>query len=110
MIVREWRGRAEAKHADAYAEHFEDKVARELRGIDGFLGADLIRRSPDETTIEYTVLSRWESMEAIREFAGDDPSQEVVEPGAVAALSDFDSTVAHHQLIVHVPSESDPTQ
>lgn len=109
MIIREWRGRAAAKHADAYAEHFENTVARELQGIDGFLGADLICRSRNETTIEYTVLSRWESMEAIRVFAGDDPSQAVVEPQAVAALSDFDSTVAHHQLIVQVTSASDPT-
>lgn len=109
MIIREWRGRADASNAEAYVEHFRSKVAGELESLDGFQGADLIRRSLGEKTIEYTVLSRWESMEAIRLFAGDNPSRAVVEPGAVAALADFDETVVHHQVIVQVSGDTDAT-
>lgn len=74
-------------------------LLRNWRASTGFCGADLIRRSLDEGSVEYTVLSRWESMEAIRRFAADDPSRAVVEPGAAAALLDFDDTVAHHQVV-----------
>ena len=90
VIVREWRGRADVNRPDAYPEHFRNVVAPELSGVDGFLGADLVRRDLDDS-IEFTVISRWASMNAVRDFAGDDPERAVVEPGAVAALRDFDA-------------------
>jgi hypothetical protein len=49
--------------------------------------------------IEFLVLTLWESMEAIRAFAGDQPELAVVEPEARAALVRFDSTVAHYEVL-----------
>ena len=63
-----------------------------------FWGADLLRRDlPD--AVEFTVLTIWESMDAIQAFAGIDPAMAVVEPGAIAALRDFDDRVSHHDLL-----------
>jgi hypothetical protein len=45
------------------------------------------------------VLTRWKSMDAIREFAGGEIDKAVVEPGAVAALIDFDAKVQHYEVI-----------
>jgi heme-degrading monooxygenase HmoA len=98
MIIREWRGRAAADQAEAYPEHFRRSVLPELRGIKGFLGATLSRRDHDGR-IEYLVLTRWQSIEAIRAFAGGAPDKAVVEPGAVAALIDFDDTVRHYEMV-----------
>ena len=41
-------------------------------------------------------------MDAIRSFAGTSPDRAVVEPGAVAALTDFDDTVQHYVVIEEV--------
>jgi len=109
MIVREWRGRACTTNTEDYAEHFRSEVAPQLESIDGFCGADLIRRSLGDGTVEYTVLSRWESMDAIRQFAADYPARAVVEPGAVAALVDFDDTVAHHLVVFTMSGRGDAT-
>jgi heme-degrading monooxygenase HmoA len=49
--------------------------------------------------IEFLVLTLWESMEAIRAFAGDQPELAVVEPEARAALVRFDSTVVHYEVL-----------
>ncbi len=85
----------------AYPMHFRARVVPELRGVPGFLGADLLRRDlPD--AIEYTVVTRWASMDAIRAFAGGDPIKAVVEPGAIAALREFDDRVSHHEVLEHV--------
>jgi hypothetical protein len=46
------------------------------------------------------VLTAWESMEAVRGFAGDDPERAVVEPEARAVLSDFDESVRHYELVL----------
>jgi heme-degrading monooxygenase HmoA len=98
MIIREWRGRASADRSEVYAEHFRRSVLPELRGIPGFLGASLCRRDQGGR-IEYLVLTRWQSLDAIRAVAGFDLNKAVVEPGAVAALVDFDDTVRHYEVI-----------
>ena len=98
MIVREWRGRAEARNASAYVDHFRGNVLPELHRIDGFRGASLLCRDRG-SEVEYVVLSRWASMDAVRAFAGDDVEKAVVEPQAVAALLDFDPRVEHYLVV-----------
>ena len=102
MIVRIWRGTAALSEPSAYPEHFRGAVLPALRGIAGFRGASLLRQDrPGE--IEFMVLTRWESMDAIRAFAGDDPEQAVVEPAAVAALIRFDGRVHHYTVVEEGP-------
>jgi len=101
MIVRAWRGRAASDNPSGYAAHFHQKVVPELRHVAGFLGASLLRTDKSDG-IEFLVLTRWQSMEAIRAFAGDEVGRAVVEPGAVAALIDFDRTVTHYEMVEEV--------
>jgi heme-degrading monooxygenase HmoA len=98
MIIREWRGTAAQSNADAYPKHFRDKVLPELRLVPGFVGAQLSHRELDGK-IEFLVLTKWESLDAIRAFAGADVDRAVVEPNAVAALVGFDTTVRHYQVL-----------
>ena len=102
MIIREWRARADPATAGAYPMHFREKVVPELRDVPGFAGAQLGRRQVDGK-IEFLVLTRWQSMNAIRGFAGIDVGKAVVEPSAAAALSDFDDSVRHYEIIEEVP-------
>jgi len=103
MIIREWRGRAAIEHADRYPQHFRSVVLPELRGVPGFAGACLIRRTAGDR-VEFMVLTRWESMRSVRAFAGADAEKAVVEPGAVAALIDFDAQVRHYEVLEDVSS------
>jgi heme-degrading monooxygenase HmoA len=98
MIIREWRGRAPASDVEAYPKHFRTSVLPELRELPGFVGAHLSRRDLGEK-VEFLVLTRWESLDAIRAFAGDEIGKAVAEPGAVAALVEFDPFVTHYQVI-----------
>ncbi len=103
VIVREWRGRAAPGKAAAYPRHFRTNVLPALRGVAGFLGARLLRRrlaaAADGGTVEYTVLTRWSSLDAIKAFAGADIEQAMVEPEAVAALVDYDRTARHYEVL-----------
>ncbi len=101
MIIRVWRGYAARSNPEGYPEHFKRVVVPDLRNVDGFLGADLVKQvAGDEIT--FMVLTRWQSMEAIAAFAGDDVGRAVVEPGAVAALARFDQRVEHYEAIEEV--------
>jgi heme-degrading monooxygenase HmoA len=102
MVIREWRGRARSSNADAYPRHFRENVVPELGKNPGFVGAHLAQRQLRDQ-VEFLVLTRWQSMEAIRAFAGTNVEKAVVEPAAVAALIDFDTTVQHYVVIEAVP-------
>jgi heme-degrading monooxygenase HmoA len=101
MIIREWRGRATTLNAGTYPNHFRTNMVRQLRNVPGFIGACLSQRQFNDK-IEYLVLTRWQSMDAIRGFAGNDVSRAVVEPQAVAALIEFDATVQHYEVMEDV--------
>jgi len=101
MIIREWKGRASPTRSAEYPEHFRRAVIPELKSVPGFLGAFLSARSADGV-MEFVVLTRWTSMDAVRAFAGSDPEKAVVEPGAIAALTDYDSHVRHYEVIENI--------
>lgn len=98
MIIREWRGRASSSRSAAYPAHFRKNVLPQLHLVSGFRGAHLGVRVMEERT-EFLVLTRWDSMESVRSFAGDDVERAVVEPDAVAALLEFDAHVRHYEVL-----------
>ena len=99
-ILRLWKGRATAAKAGEYIRHASNTVFPEVQSLPGHRGAYLLRRSVDNS-VEFTVLTLWDSMDAVRGFAGPDPERAVVEPAARAALSGFDETVTHYEVVVH---------
>jgi heme-degrading monooxygenase HmoA len=98
MVIRVWRGRAAATNRTAYPLHFRSNVLPELKNIKGFMGASLMQRE-DREEVEFVVLTKWASLEAVRAFAPDDISKAVVEPQAVAALISFDRLVQHYEVL-----------
>lgn len=100
MILRMWKARSTAEKSHRYIQHATEKVFPALRAIEGHRGAYLLRRAVDGV-VELVVLTLWESMEAVRKFAGVKPSKAVVEPEAQAVLTDFDETVTHFEIVHH---------
>jgi heme-degrading monooxygenase HmoA len=98
MIIREWRGRADPKRADAYPKHFREHVLPELKRLPGFRGAHLGRHMLGKK-VEFVALTRWDSLESIRAFAGAEIEKAIVEPGGVAALLEFDDRVHHYEVV-----------
>jgi heme-degrading monooxygenase HmoA len=101
MIARMWRASSTVAKADDYVRHATDQVFPSLDRIEGHRGAYLLRRTFGET-VEIVILTLWDSMEAIRKFAGAEAERAVVEPEAQAALSTFDDWVTHFD-VVHRP-------
>lgn len=98
MILRIWRGCARGVNADAYVTHVTGHVFPNLTRLPGHHGASVLRRELDDGIVEFLVITRWESLDAIRAFAGPTPEVAVVEPAARALLSDFDEFVRHYDL------------
>lgn len=97
MIARMWKGVAPATNADAYVSHLRENIFPELERIPGHLGAYVLRR-PAGTVMAYTVITLWESIDAIRAFAGEDAEAAVVPPEAQALLISFDDRAVHWEV------------
>jgi heme-degrading monooxygenase HmoA len=97
MIARLWRGVAVAGNADAYQRHATDTVFPALRAIAGHRGAYLLKRATGGRT-EFLAVTLWDSMDAVRSFAGTDPETAVVEPEACAVLAEFDDFARHYEI------------
>jgi len=101
VILRMWRAQSSVEKAAEYIQHATTTVFPALRAIEGHRGAYLLRRAVDDA-IELVVLTLWESMGAIRKFAGVKPEKAVIEPEARAILTSFDESVTHFEVI-HCP-------
>jgi heme-degrading monooxygenase HmoA len=100
VIARVWRGCTTAENARAYGRHFTGRVRPELACIPGHRGALLLRRElAGAAKFEFLVVTTWDSMDAVKAFAGPDPERAVVEPAARAVLSEFDESVRHYEVV-----------
>jgi heme-degrading monooxygenase HmoA len=97
MIARYWTARATVEGARAYVDFFRRTLVPQLARLDGHRGA-LVFDRPLDNGVEVTVLTLWESMEAIARFAGAAPERAVVEPEARAILRGYDDRVRHLTL------------
>ena len=100
MIVRIWHGWTSRANADAYEHLLREEIFVGIRDrhIKGFRGIRLLRRAlPD--AVEFVTIMTFDSLDAVRQFAGADYEQAVVPPKARALLSRFDERSAHYELI-----------
>lgn len=98
MIVRVWKGQTTVKNADAYHHHLANTIFPSLTRISGHRGAQLLRRET-ATGAEFVVVTYWDSMDAVHQFAGPNAEIAVVPPDARALLSDFEESVRHYELV-----------
>jgi antibiotic biosynthesis monooxygenase (ABM) superfamily enzyme len=70
VIARTWRGWTKREDADAYLEYVQETGGRAARQTPGNQGYYVLRRDEADRT-EFVTMSLWESLDAIRAFAGD---------------------------------------
>jgi heme-degrading monooxygenase HmoA len=97
-VVRMWRGYGSAQEVKRYCDkHFVQTVLPQLRGLTGFVGATVLIRG-DGAETELVVQTTWESIDAIKAFAGEDLERAVVEPIVSEILTRFDDHVVHYSI------------
>ncbi|HEX7124316.1 MAG TPA: antibiotic biosynthesis monooxygenase [Thermodesulfobacteriota bacterium] len=101
MIARLWRGWTTPQNADAYETLLRTEIFPGIgrRGIAGFLGIELLRRPVGEE-VEFVTIMWFDSLEAVKNFAGADHEVAVVPAAARAVLARFDDRSAHYEVRV----------
>ena len=105
MILRVWQGWTSPEMASHYAALLRSDIFPAIvgRAIPGFRGIELGRRSVDDA-VEFVTVMRFDSLEAVRTFAGPDFEVAVVPPRAREILLRFEERSAHYELVEARPA------
>jgi len=99
MISRIWHGWTTPANADAYEALLKSEIFTSIddRHIAGYRGIHLLRRNHGKE-VEFVTIMWFDSIDAVRAFAGEDYEVAVVPPKARALLSRFDARSQHYEV------------
>jgi hypothetical protein len=99
MISRIWHGYTAPGNADTYEALLKDEIFNGIkdRRIAGYQGIQLFRREL-AGEVEFITIMWFESLEAVRIFAGEDYEVAVVPSKARLLLSHFDARSQHYEV------------
>jgi len=97
MIARHWRGWTQVQNADAYERLLKQNVLPSLKQVEGYRGGYILRNDgPQE--VEFVVLNFFDSLEAVKRFAGPEYTIPVFEPEARALLCKIEPVAMHYEV------------
>jgi len=99
MISRIWHGWTTPGNADKYEALLKKEIFVEIqnRQIRGFRNIQLLRRDAGEE-VEFVTIMLFDSLDAVREFAGEDYEVAFVPDKAKEVLSRFDRRSRHYEI------------
>jgi len=99
MIIRIWHGWTTPANADAYERLLNEEIfpGIEAKQVAGYRGIQLLRRVVGDE-VEFVTVMRFDSVDAVRAFAGEDYEAAYVPPKARAVLARFDGRSQHYEV------------
>src|SRR4051794_18695345 len=99
MIARVWHGWTSPENADRYEDLLRSTIFPGIRarGIESLERIELFRRPLGEE-VEFVTVMWFESLEAVKAFAGEGWERSVVPPAARAVLARFDERAQHYEV------------
>jgi heme-degrading monooxygenase HmoA len=97
MVARIWRGAVRSADADEYADYMRRTGLAAYRATPGNRGAWMLRRDVDDRT-EFVMFTLWDSLDAVKAFAGDDYEQAVFYPEDDRFLIERDLVSSHYTV------------
>ena len=101
MIARIWYGWTTRDNADKYEKLLREEVLLEIakRSIPGYKGAEIFIRDGEENEVEFITLLRFETIDAVRTFAGKNPEIPVIPPECKKLLKRHSEKSRHYRIV-----------
>ena len=97
MVARHWRGWTKSEDADGYEEFLKQKILPGLAGIEGYRGGYVLRKD-DSPECEFVVVNLFDSLDAVKRFAGPDYTTPVFESEAKLLLNRIEPFATHYEV------------
>jgi heme-degrading monooxygenase HmoA len=98
MIVRMWHGRVPSEKARRYREFLNSRAIPDYRSVPGNISVHVLERV-DGAVTHFVTMTFWESMAAIRGFAGEDVEVAKYYPEDQDFLLEFEPKVIHYEVV-----------
>ncbi len=99
MIARTWHGRVRAEDGEEYNQYLLRTGIPDYRATPGNLGVSVLRRTEGDE-VHFLLITFWESMEAIRAFAGEEPERARYYPEDERYLLELEPFVTHYEALL----------
>jgi heme-degrading monooxygenase HmoA len=97
MIARIWRGVTAADRAQDYLEYLRGTGIADYTATPGNHGVEVLMRTEGDRT-QFTLITYWDSLDAIKAFAGDPPEVARYYPEDDDYLINREDTAEHHEV------------
>jgi len=98
LIARLWHGRTLTAKADEYEKYLDATGVKKILATDGNHGVEVLRHT-DGAKTDFIVISYWESLDAVKRFAGADYQKAVIMPRDAEFLIEVEPGVAHYEVV-----------
>jgi heme-degrading monooxygenase HmoA len=98
MIERHWKGIAKKERSNEYIHHLRDDTFKQLADMKGFISARILKRDIN-AGIEFLVVTEWETIDAIKQFAGTNLEMAVVPQLVQEIMVSYDHIVSHYEVV-----------
>jgi len=103
MIARIWHGTVAQSDGDKYVQYMHHTGIAGYASSEGNRGVWMLRRDIDDQT-EFVMFTLWDSMDAVKAFAGDQPEVAVYYPEDDRYLIERGEFVSHYEVAAHLPA------
>ena len=97
MIERHWKGVAKRERAQEYIAHLQIETFQQITLIPGFISAKILERDIQEG-IEFLIITKWQDIDAIKQFAGSNIEIAVVPELVQDIMLKYDKSVSHYKV------------
>lgn len=97
MIARIWHGKTSAKKFDDYTKFLKKVAVPDYNKTDGFISLTFLKRL-DNNEGHFTLITFWENLDVIKNFAGEDFEKAKYYPEDDNFLLEFEEKVLHYEV------------
>jgi hypothetical protein len=97
MISRNWTGLCRKERANDYIQHLQEDTFPIIKKIEGFIKASILKREVAEG-VEFLIVTEWESLNSIKQFAGNNYETAVVPDIVKGMMIRYDENVRHYEI------------
>ena len=99
VIVRIWHGRTKVADADRYADFLKERAAPDYGSVQGLRKLWFLRRL-DGDVAHFLLVTHWDSMDSVKEFAGLEPERAKYYPEDDAFLLEKEETSSLYEVFL----------
>jgi heme-degrading monooxygenase HmoA len=101
MIARIWHGVTSAEKADEYYQFLQQSGIADYKLVEGNRGVQVLQRIEGDKA-HFLLITLWDSMDAIKRFAGDNPEKAKYYPEDKDYLLEFEEYVSHYDVLQNI--------